>query len=255
MDYFNRTARLLLGLPVVLLMLAGTSNAEVAAEDTSRVSISTEGVASDRSALVQAEPSRDEYKALVVGGNRNKPTNNAKASASGQRKTSGGESRTPNTDFWFYTADVELFTDRDRDGYYAGIDLLFDADTYFDIAEVYAVIYLSYEYGPWNEYAETENFTILGTSGADEYIVETDLVEGYPTGNYDILIELYDAYDNALVATIGPEDTSELSILPLEDIGRDSPVETTQIVVNSGGGGSLSWLLLLGLAGVLARKR
>jgi len=250
MDYFNRTARLVLGLPVILLMLAGTSSAEVAAEDNSRVSITSQGLASDRATLAKAEPSRDEYKALALSGDRNKPTG-----ASGQQKTSGGESRTPNTDFWFYTADVELFTDRDRDGYYAGIDLLFDADTYYDIADVYAVIYLSYEYGPWNEYAETENFTILGTSGADEYIVETDLVEGYPTGNYDILIELYDAYDNALVATMGPEDTSELSILPLEDIGRDSPAGTTQIVVNSGGGGSLSWFLLLGLAGLLARRR
>jgi len=262
MDYFNRTAKLIIGLPAVLLMLAGTSNAEVAAEDTTRVSISSQGLAGDRAALAKAEPSRDEYKALTLSGDRNKPTGdrNKSTGASGQQKTSGSESRssesgTPNTDFWFYTADVELFTDRDRDGYYAGIDLLFDADSYYDIAEVYAVIYLSYEYGPWNEYAETEDFTIFGTSGEDEYIVETDLVEGYPTGNYDILIELYDTYDNALVATMGPEDTSELSILPLEDIGRDSPAETTQIVVNSGGGGSLSWLLLLGLAGVLARKR
>lgn len=250
MDYFNQTARQVLGLSVILLMLAGTSSAEIAAEDNSRISISSQGFANDRAALKKAEPSRDEYKALTLSGDRNKPTG-----ANGQQKTSGGESRTPNTDFWFYTADVELFTDRDRDGYYAGIDLLFDADTYYDIADVYAVIYLSYEYGPWNEYAETENFTILGTSGADEYIVETDLVEGYPTGNYDILIELYDAYDNALVATMGPEDTSELSILPLEDIGRDAPAGTTQIVVNSGGGGSLSWFLLLGLVGVLARRR
>ena len=84
--------------------------------------------------------------------------------------------------------------------------------------------------------------------------METDHVEGYPTGNYDILIELYDAYDNALVASLGPEDTSELAILPLEDIGRDSPVGTTQIVVNSGGGGALGWLLL-GLTGAGALRR
>ncbi len=250
MDYLNRTTRRVLGLPAVLLMLAGIGSGAAAAEDTARVSTSSQGLSSDRAAIVQAEPSRDEYKALTLSGERNKTMR-----ASGQQKASGSASRTPNTDFWFYTADVELFTDRDRDGYYAGIDLLFDADTYYDVAEVYAVIYLSYEYGPWNEYAETENFTLLGSSDVDEYIVETDLVEGYPTGNYDILIELYDTYDNALVATFGPEDTSELSILPLEDVGRDSPAGTTQIVVNSGGGGSLGWFLLLGLAGALARKR
>jgi len=250
MDYLNRTTRLVLGLPVALLMLTGAGNAEAPAEDATRVSASSQGLASDRAAMLKAEPSRDEYKALVVSGDRNKTTR-----AGGQQKASNSESRTPNTDFWFYSADVELFTDRDHDGYYAGISLLFDADTYYDIADVYAVLYLSYEYGPWNEYAETEDFTLFGTTGADDYIVETDLVEGYPTGNYDILIELYDAYDNALLATIGPEDTSDLSILPLEDVGRDSPAGTTQIVVNSGGGGSLGWFLLLGLAGVLARKR
>ena len=259
MYYLKRTTRLILGLSAALLVLAGTGSTAIASEDDRRVSISSQGMASDRAAMTAAEPSRDEYQALTLSGIRNKPTR-----ASGELKFSGNEKKAPgsqaqaatlNTDFWFYTADVELFTDRDGDGYYAGIDLLFDADTFYDIADVYAVVYLSYEYGPWNEYAETENFTILGTTSADEYIIETDLVEGYPTGNYDILIELYDAYDNALVASFGPEDTSELSILPLEDLGRDAPATTTQIVVNSGGGGSLSWFLLLGLAGVAARRR
>jgi hypothetical protein len=56
------------------------------------------------------------------------------------------------------------------------------------------------------------------------------------------------------VASFGPEDTSELAILPLEDIGRDAPAGTTQIVVNSGGGGSISWLLL-GLLGFIGLRR
>ena len=101
----------------------------------------------------------------------------------------------------------------------------------------------------------TETFTIYGAAAGDEYGVETDLVEGYPTGNYDILIELYDTYDNALVATLGPEDSSQLSILPLEDVGWDTPAGTTQVVVNRGGGGSLSWLLILGLLGASALRR
>ena len=153
----------------------------------------------------------------------------------------------PNPDFWFYDAWVDLYADVDNDGYYSGIDLTFDADTIYGAAEVYAVVYLSYELGPWNEYAVTEDFTILGSSGTDEYFIETDLVAGYPTGDYDILIELFDTFDNSFVASIGPEDTSELSLLPLEDMDRDS-VQPTQIVVNSGGGGSFGWLLLMGLA-------
>lgn len=251
MTYLKRTINNVLALPLALVLLAVTSHAAMAADEGARISTTTEGLASRAGTTSERKSSRDEYGALELSGSRNKT-----ARTSGQQKTSASEAPAPNTDFWFYTADVELFTDRDRDGYYAGIDLLFDADTYFEVAEVYAVIYLSYEYGPWNEYAETDNFTIFGASADDEYIVETDLVAGYPTGNYDILIELYDAYDNSFVADIGPEDTSELSILPLEDSNRDAPVTvTTQVIVSDGGGGSLSWFLLLGLAGAGALAR
>lgn len=250
MKYLKRTTSIVLALPLVLLLAA--SHAALAVEEDARISTTSQGLVNQGGAAATLEPSRDQYAALKLSGDRSKT-----ARASGQQKSSNNDTRTPNTDFWFYTADVELFTDRDRDGYYAGIDLLFDADTYYDVADVYAVIYLSYEYGPWNEYAETDDFTIFGSSGDDEYIVETDLVAGYPTGNYDILIELYDAYDNSFLADIGPEDTSELSILPLEDSNRDAPATvTTQVVVSQGGGGSLGWLLLLAIAGagVLARK-
>ena len=250
MNYLKRTVSIVLALSLALL--STTSHAAMAAEEDARISTTSQGLVSQGGAAAASEPSRDEYGALKLSGDRSKT-----ARVAGQQKSSNIDARTPNTDFWFYTVDVELFTDRDRDGYYAGIDLLFDADTYYDVADVYAVIYLSYEYGPWNEYAETDNFTLFGTSGDDEYIVETDLVAGYPTGNYDILIELYDAYDNSFLAVIGPEDTSELSILPLEDSDRDAPgTVTTQVVVSSGGGGSLSWFLLLGLAGAgtLARR-
>jgi hypothetical protein len=248
MNYLKRTVSIVLALSLALQLT--TSYAAVAAEEDARISTTSQGLVSQGGAAATLEPSRDEYGALKVSGDRSKT-----ARVAGQQKSSNIDARTPNTDFWFYTADVELFRDRDRDGYYAGINLLFDADTYYDVADVYAVIYLSYEYGPWNEYAETDDFTIFGSSGDDEYIVETDLVAGYPTGNYDILIELYDAYDSTFLADIGPEDTSELSILPLEDSNRDAPVTvTTQVVVSPGGGGSLSWFLLMALAGTLARR-
>lgn len=152
--------------------------------------------------------------------------------------------------FWFYDVDVILFSDFDRDGYYFGIDLQFDADTNYAFADVYAVLYLSYEYGPWNEYAETADFTLFGTSATDHYTVETELVSGYPTGNYDVLIELYDADTNAFLTSIGPDEAVELSWLPLEDSTRDSTGGgEPQVVVNSGGG-ALSWLLLFGLLAV-----
>jgi len=157
----------------------------------------------------------------------------------------------PNADFWFYLADVELYGDSDRDGYYSGIDLLFDVDTYYSVADIYAVAYLSYEGGPWEEYAVTEDFTIFGASGTDDYVIVTDLVSGYPKGDYDILIEVFDADTSEFLAWFGPEDTSELAFLPLEDMDRDAPAPETRITVNSGGGGA-SDLLLLALLGFSA---
>ncbi len=250
MRFFRRNKSLVFGLQLLLFSIVFAGHGANAESETTRKTSTSEGLVSHGGTLASGGATTDEYAALVLTGDRAKS-----ARTSGQQKVTASAAPAANTYFWFYTADVELFIDRDLDGYYTGIDLLFDADTYYDVADVYAVLYLSYEYGPWNEYAETEVFTIFGSSAGDEYVVETDLVEGYPTGNYDILIELYDAYDNALVATFGPEDTSELAILPLEDAGRDTPAGTTQIVVNSGGGGSLSWLLLVLLSAGAARRK
>ncbi|MGI9233524.1 MAG: choice-of-anchor H family protein [Woeseiaceae bacterium] len=243
MDNLISNTWLRFGLMLALVSLAAAGQASDATGDATRKTITSQGLVSAGGATADTEPTTDERESLALSGQRDRPKRSA-----GQQKLSTNRAVEPNTDFWIYSADAELFLDRDGDGFYTGIDLLFDADTYYDVAEVYAVMYLSYEYGPWNEYAETETFTIFGAAAGDEYVVETDLVEGYPTGNYDILIELYDAYDDAFVASFGPEDTSELAILPLEDIDRDTPPgTTTQVVVNSGGGGSTGWFLILGL--------
>ena len=184
-----------------------------------------------------------------------------KAAVNESRKAgSTAVSLTPNTDFWFYTADVELFGDEDRDGYFHGIDLLFDADTVYVSADVYAVVYLSEEGGPWFEYAETETFSIYGASGDDEYVIVSELLAGYPRGSYDVLIELFDTWDNSFVADFGPENTSELAFLPLEDAERDTPARAPDVVVVSrGGGGAVDgWTiaaLALMAAGLLLRRR
>ncbi len=169
-----------------------------------------------------------------------------------QQKLEGNEAQSPNTDFWFYSADIELFADDDRDGYYHGIDLWFDADTIYFSADVYAVVYLSLEGGPWIEYAETETFSIFGASGTDDYVVVTELLSGYPTGSYDVLIELFDAWDNSFVADLGPESTSELAFLPLEDAGRDVPFSSSPPIAVSRGGGGAADLVTLAVFALLA---
>lgn len=235
---------------ILLLAAAAAVRAEAAPEP--RISISTQGQrmlpGADRSV------SQDEFAPLIIDGSRSKSTR-----ASGQQKLSGSSSEvgagTPNVEFWFFDASVELFSDLDRDGYYSALKVSFDADTIYNNADVYAVLYLSYEFGPWNEYSSTNDFKIFGASGDDEYFVETDLVAGYPTGEYDILIELFDANDGSFVASFGPEDSSNLAFLPLEDASRDTPPGSTTIIINEGGGGSLDLFGLLALLGAAGFAR
>ena len=241
---------------LIMLLLVGatTVRAENAAE--LRSSMTSQGQRSDQGGIVDAIVSFDEFEPLVTSGDRGKT-----ARAANQQKSTSdsaaASAATPNVEFWIYDASVDLFSDLDRDGYYAGIDLSFDADTMYSVADVYAVVYLSYDFGPWNEYAVTEDFTLFGASGGDEYFVETELVSGYRTGDYDILIELFDADNGVFVASFGPEDSSELSYLPLEDVLRDTPPGTT-VVVNQGGGGAfglLSLLALLSAAGMVRARK
>ncbi len=240
---------------IVFLGLVSLTAISIAAEQVAtdkRVSESSHYAGGGREQGTAVKESRDEYDKLALTGGRS-----GKTQSPDQAKTSGSQSHAPNSDFWFYLADVELFRDDDRDGYFSGIDLLFDADTIYGAADVYAIVYLSLEGGPWNEYAVTEDFTIFGATSSDDYVIVTDLLAGYPTGSYDILIELLDAFDSSLLAVIGPDDTSELGFLPLEDMDRDTPFDGGHtIIVHDGGGGSLDWLLLLLLVTIsLARRR
>ena len=206
------------------------------ADEEPRSNFTTQGLKSAVDAG-DGTTSFNEFGAEAVSGKRSESKG-----AADHSKIRGAATTSPNTDFWFYTADVELFADQDRDGYYYGIDLLFDADTIYTFADVYAVVYLSRDGGPWEEYAVTEVFTLLGASSEDEYVIVTELVSGYPPGSYDILIELFDALDDTFVADIGPADTTELSLLPLEDIEYDTPRNSdTTVVVNHGGGGAFDW--------------
>jgi MYXO-CTERM domain-containing protein len=138
-----------------------------------------------------------------------------------------------------FDAYSEVSLDDDDDGFYRRLRVVFDADVAEGEALVYARLYLSYEGGPWNHYYTTDVFHIVGDSVDDEYAVVTHLLEGYPTGYYDVQIELYDADLDVHVASYGADHDRDLSLLPLEDKYRDEP----------GGGGAfgLLGLLLLGL--------
>jgi len=246
---------LALGFASISLAAAASSPAE--SDAPVRSSITTHSVRGGRDNPTLSKQTAEDYSALVTKGTR-AATKTRGAQLKSDLSTVHSESAS--FDFWFYEVDVELFNDDDNDGYFHGIDVLFDVDTNFISADVYGVLYLSLDGGPWNEYAETETFTIFGTSANDEYVLVTELLAGYPTGSYDVLIELFDAYDNSFLTSFGPDETSELSFLPLEDFELDAPIVPVQVVVNHGhgGGGAIdSWylgafLLLLFFSG--ARK-
>jgi hypothetical protein len=92
-------------------------------------------------------------------------------------------------------------------------------------ALVYAKLYIRRvgDSGAWRLYHTTDEFRIFGQSGTDDYYVDTTLDDGFPTADYDVLIDLYESgYSNA-VATLDAYDTSALSYLPLEEVGLDVP--------------------------------
>lgn len=162
-------------------------------------------------------------------------------------------------DISIYDASSTLISDFDDDGFYHRFSVAIDADTVYSESWVYARLYLSHEGGPWNYYATSADFHIHGDSELDVFVIETELAEGYPTGYYDIRIELYDAEWGDYLLSYGPYDDDSLSALPLEDSVYDhtssSVVYSTEVIVagHSHGGLGLGFVAALSLIGLLRR--
>ena len=236
---------------VYLLLVGILTIATASAETAERSSLSKHFAQGGRVTSGAPVETLDQFAPLATDGERTRSADAARSKTSGE---SQGIAAATANDFWIFDADVVLFGDDDNDGFFFGVDVLFDADTIWSSADVYAVLYLSYQGGPWNEYAITEDFRIFGASGDDEYVIVTELQSGYPTGDYDLLIELFDAVTGEFLTDFGPESSSELGILPLEDFNRDAPIINRPTTVSRGhGGGSAGIWTLLMLAGTWLR--
>ena len=249
----NKNASGLLPALVSCTILMITGAATAADTGDRRASVTTHMSRAERDLGSAGVTAEHDYPALDSGA-----TTGKQGRATTSAKVGAAIASSPDTDFWVYAADVVLFNDHDGDGHYHGIDLLFDVDTYYPFADVYAVVYLSLDGGPWNEYAATDAFTISGASADDEYVIVTELLSGYPNGSYDLLIEVFDADSDAFLASYGPVDTPALAFLPLEDRGRDVPPGNTTVIVTEQGGGAqdpLSLLLLALAALAVVRRR
>lgn len=183
--------------------------------DANRTSSYT-GAPASRSAPVLEKSGQDQQKSRSHVGN--KPV--AKTLRSAVTSNSARFS-----DFYIYGATSTLRSDRDGDGYHSEFKVRFDADVIVGDAYVYAKLYLRRAgESEWFLYHETDDFYISGQSPNDEYFVTTILDDGYPTGEYDVLIDLYEAGFSGIVATLGPLDSGALSYLPLEEVGLDAPI-------------------------------
>ena len=245
-------ARLLTSLAAASFVLGSSvCAAQTTATGTEeRVTRSAEGRGTDHAADELRDPTTYELTRRKPGEIAVKPRTTG-SSKGMQKPMSSGEA-------WIYDATTDIYVDTDADGYYRYLRVRLDADTIHTIQDVYAEIYLSADGDSWELLYATKDFSIWGTDDDDDYEVETELVSGYSTGLYDVLVELYDSETGEFLDEYGPNESPDFSLLPLEDSGRDGVVVTqppVTIVEEHGGGGAVSWLTLSGLVGALALRR
>lgn len=236
------------GLVALLLVLGGLSSVEAAAT-VDPLTRSASGFESERGEAERR--SYDELREFT-------PSAATRAGAAQQKSGAAapGQRAAACCGFRIWSASTELFDDFDRDGYYTYLRVRFDVDTDYSEADVYADVWLRGDDGDYVLIHESDVFTIYGSSGTDDYEVEAELVAGFPPGFYDVLIEVYDAFDDRFVADYDALDTSALGLLPMEDISFDGglppPVVDSR---GSGGGGSSSLAGLAVLASLAAIRR
>ncbi len=161
--------------------------------------------------------------------------------------------------FEVYSADVQMLSDLDFDGYHHALNVNFDIDVNYESAAVYVKLFLSREGGPWSHYSTTDLFNIYSDDSGDEYEVETELLEGYPPGYYDILIEVYSLNHADMVTSQRLNYYYLGRDVMLEDLSWDKRAvyteEYTELTVTHGGAGSASlfWLILVLLVAIAGR--
>ncbi|MBY0418805.1 MAG: choice-of-anchor H family protein [Pararheinheimera sp.] len=153
---------------------------------------------------------------------------------------------------WFDTIDISFESDLNSNGFFHGLYVRFDADTNYTSVPVYVHFALKRAGAPEVIIHTSSVFTLYGTSADDWFAIESELLHSLPPAYYDLVIRVYDADYNDLLAEISGFDEPALAELPLEDLSYDKP----QVIVVEEGSGSLGWFSMLGLITfVLARRK
>lgn len=187
-------------------------------------------------------------------------------------------------DAWINDIGTLLYNDADRNGYFSGISLSFDADTAFNSFEVFIAIDIISHLTPSANHVErlhtTRPFFIYGRSITDEYHVDIDLLTNFPPAIYDLRVTLADAHSREILDEVYARDFHNLRALPLEseDNGtvivpvvdpvygapdnqlpdnqlpdNQAPNDDIRVIESAGSGGPLTVALLI--SGLLLRLR
>jgi hypothetical protein len=199
--------------------------------------VTSEGRAHDATSILEASrvasyssaPSKDVLPAVesdsatAASASTQKKIASAASSSKVYRSTTTQSSRA--SYFRIYDAGNVLSSDRDNDGHHSEFRIRFDADVSVGDALVYAKLYVRRvgDTGGWQLYHTTSDFWIYGQTDNDDYYVNTVLDAGFPTADYDVLIDLYESGYSGVVTTLEGYDTAALSYLPLEEVGLDVP--------------------------------
>jgi hypothetical protein len=153
---------------------------------------------------------------------------------------------------WFDSIDISFDSDINRNGFYHSLYIRFDADTNYSAVPVYAHFALKRPGAPEVIIHTSSIFTLRGTSAEDWFAIESELLHSLPPAYYDLVIRIYDADYNDLLAEISGFDEAALAQLPLEDYSFDKPA----VVIVEEHSGSLAGFSLMALAiAALVRRR
>lgn len=114
-----------------------------------------------------------------------------------------------------YDAWLDMRADSDGDGYHHLFDITFDIDS---IANGHSIYVIGELQGSSRQILfRTDPYTVNGGSGEDTYQVRVLLTDGYPPGQYQLILHVYDANSNNLLITYDGLDNHRLNNLFLED--------------------------------------
>jgi hypothetical protein len=121
-----------------------------------------------------------------------------------------------------YDASVTYTMDTDGDGFHAAVDLDLDIDSSSGAHDVYVKLYYRVSGGDWVWFYTSSTFLVDGASSADTRRFAIQFEQGMPSDWYEWAVDVYEAGDAGVVASLEGSQDADLSSMPLEDRLRDN---------------------------------